>query len=57
MIRELFETADSDRHLAAGDPLPRDEPFTIYRGTNYSVNSWSCALAYQLAVTQRNREG
>jgi hypothetical protein len=33
MIRELFETADSDRLLAAGDPLPRDEPFTIYRGT------------------------
>jgi hypothetical protein len=57
MIRELFETADKDRLLAAGDPLPGDEPFTIYRGTSYSVNSWSCALAYQLAVTQRNREG
>jgi hypothetical protein len=33
MIRDLFETADRDRLLAAGDLLPGDEPFTIYRGT------------------------
>lgn len=33
MLWELFETADRDRLLAAGDPLPGDEPFTIYRGT------------------------
>lgn len=60
VIRELFETADRDRLLAAGDPLPEDEPFTIYRGTpsahcKESVRglSWSGerAIAKQFAKT------
>jgi len=31
-LRELFEIADRNKLLEAGDPLPGPGPFTIYRG-------------------------
>jgi hypothetical protein len=31
-IKYLFDIADENRLLKAGDPLPEDGPFTLYRG-------------------------
>ncbi len=33
-IQELFDIADREKLMDAGDPLPSDGPFTLYRGVS-----------------------
>ena len=47
-MRWLFERSDRQKLLAAGDPLPEGDTFTLYRGVNRNGNphgfSWTTSI-------------